>query len=93
MFTVADKRKDLADALTPPQWKTMIASALAIYPLVYFILPVLRPHTDKLPQWLGSLATASAIQARCLECVAAGPVRVGQADLKLVELLLARLWG
>ena len=61
MFTIADKRKDRADALTPPLWKTMIASALAIYPLVYFILPLLKPYTDQLPQWLGALITVGVL--------------------------------
>lgn len=39
------------------------------------------------------LATASAIQARCLECAGVGPVRVGRADLSLADLLFAKLFG
>ena len=56
MFTIADKRKDMADALTPPPWKMMIASALAIYPLIYFLPPALEPYTEDLPTWLATLA-------------------------------------
>ena len=61
MFKIADKRKEMADALTPPLWKMMIASALAIYPLILFVLPAIRPYADMLPKWLGALATVSVL--------------------------------
>jgi protease-4 len=38
------------------------------------------------------LATASALQARCIECVAVGPLHVAPADLTLADLLFARLF-
>lgn len=55
MFSIADRRKDRADALLPPVWKTMIASAVAIYPLILFILPAIEPWTEALPTWLATL--------------------------------------
>ena len=48
MFTIADKRKDRADALAPPPWKMMIASGLAIYPLILFVPPMIEPYTASL---------------------------------------------
>ena len=39
------------------------------------------------------LATGSAIQARCLECAAVGPVQPKAADMKLADMLMARLFG
>ena len=39
------------------------------------------------------LATGSAIQARCLECAAVGPVQPKAADMRLADMLLARLFG
>lgn len=55
MFSIADTRKDRADALAPPRWKAMIASALAIYPLIYFVLPAIEQYTEALPTWLATL--------------------------------------
>jgi protease-4 len=37
------------------------------------------------------LATGSSVQARCLECVAAGPAKPTRADMSLFEALLARI--
>ena len=61
MFTIADKRAEIADAVKPPGGKMLIASALAIYPLILFVLPAIRPYTEQLPKWLGALATVAVL--------------------------------
>lgn len=43
------------DASAPPKWKTAIVSAIAIYPMISLLPPVLLPLFGGLPQWLGTL--------------------------------------
>lgn len=38
-----------------------------------------------------ALATSGSIQARCLECASFGPAQAGAGDLKILDLLLAKL--
>ena len=47
--------------MAPPRWKMLIASGLAIYPLILVLPPLLEPITARLPHWLGGLATVLAI--------------------------------
>lgn len=61
MFTIADSRKDRADALAPPMWKMLIASAIAVYPLILFVLPFIQPYTKALPKPLGALAQVAVL--------------------------------
>lgn len=39
----------------PPKWKTAVASAIGIYPLIMFVPDLLNPVTIQLPKWLGTL--------------------------------------
>lgn len=59
MFPAA--RKQTADAMAPPRWKAVIASGLAIYPLILFIPDLVKSATAAAPHWLQSLATVSVI--------------------------------
>lgn len=47
--------------MAPRHGKMMIASGLAIYPLILFIPPLLEPLTQGLPHWLSGLATVVTI--------------------------------
>lgn len=60
MFPTATRKRE-ADAFAPPQWKMVIASGLAVYPLILFIPPALKPVTAGLPQWIVALSTVVCI--------------------------------
>lgn len=60
MFLFA-ARKHKAEELAPPRWKMMIASGVAIYPLILFLPGVLDPLTASLPPWL-----QAAVSVLCL---------------------------
>lgn len=50
-FSLADRD----EVSPPPKWKMAIASAIAIYPLILFVQPVLAPLMRGAPRWLAVL--------------------------------------
>ncbi|MGG6241663.1 antibiotic biosynthesis monooxygenase [Nodosilinea sp. AN01ver1] len=43
----------------PPQWKTMVVSAVGLYPIILVLPTLLRPATNGLPIWLATLVNIS----------------------------------
>lgn len=56
-FTLPDR----ATAPPPPKWKTVITSAVAIYPMILTVPKVLGPFTAGLPVWLSAAITVAVL--------------------------------
>lgn len=48
---------EVPNALPPPKWKSAIASAIGIYPVISLMPIALQPITKALPAWLATLVS------------------------------------